>query len=246
MFNDKVLIHEEEEEEEEDKKKRKRQRMSCLVASAARGAGQDLLPPLFRREEADAARRIVGQEPIVLAPMVRGSELAFRTLVRRHGVRLCFSPMLTASKLLDGDEGELKLLEECEVGGEGRELVIQLAGSSPEVLYEAAKLCVRSVPGLGALDLNLGCPQTCAKRGGFGAFLLEERPELAGGSRGGLTIALCCCCCYPPTVCGSRDRSVRSLKGLSKTHRETTRRIAQPLACQRWSGAHAKRERGWA
>ena len=152
--------------------------MSCLATSQGREGRATA-----REEEVLAAKSMLGDEgcKIVLAPMVRGSELAFRTLVRRHGVRLCFSPMMTARKLLEGDKDELELLEECRVGGEGKGLVVQLAVADPKQLYEAAKLCVRSVPGLGALDLNLGCPQTCAKRGGFGAFLLEERLGVAGG-----------------------------------------------------------------
>lgn len=39
-------------------------------------------------------------EKIVLAPMVRGSELAFRSVIRRYGVQHCYSPMLRASEVI--------------------------------------------------------------------------------------------------------------------------------------------------
>jgi len=37
---------------------------------------------------------------VVLAPMVGGSELAFRTMIRRYGVRHCYSPMLRATEVV--------------------------------------------------------------------------------------------------------------------------------------------------
>jgi hypothetical protein len=39
-------------------------------------------------------------EKVILAPMVRGSELAFRTMIRRYGVTHCFSPMLRAAEVV--------------------------------------------------------------------------------------------------------------------------------------------------
>jgi len=58
-------------------------------------------------------------------------------------------------------------------------LVVQLCGSSPQSLGEATsavldiyhKNCATLPFGI---DLNLGCPQECAKREGFGAFLVEK------------------------------------------------------------------------
>eukprot|EP00986_Skeletonema_menzelii_P019687 scaffold28932_cov143-Skeletonema_menzelii.AAC.1 len=58
-------------------------------------------------------------------------------------------------------------------------LIVQLCGSSPQTLGEATsavldiyyKNCATLPFGI---DLNLGCPQECAKREGFGAFLVEK------------------------------------------------------------------------
>mmetsp|Transcript_100323 Transcript_100323/g.321698 ORF Transcript_100323/g.321698 Transcript_100323/m.321698 type:complete len:404 (+) Transcript_100323:96-1307(+) len=118
---------------------------------------------------------LAGEAPcIVGAPMVRGSELAFRMLLRRRGVRICYTPMIKADHLVAGGADEWSVLESCE---EDRPLVAQLAGRDPAILAAAARLVLDNLA-VDALDLNLGCPQECAQEGGYGAFLQEE-PELA-------------------------------------------------------------------
>lgn len=50
----------------------------------------------------------------------------------------------------------------------------QFGGSDPAMLLAAAQLVA---PHCDAVELNCGCPQRCAKQGGYGAFLMEQ-PEL--------------------------------------------------------------------
>lgn len=125
----------------------------------------------------DAVERLLRPSPCIMcAPMVRGSELAFRMLVRRHGVRACYTPMIKADNLVAGAEEERSLLDSCK---DDRPLVVQLAGRDPGILAEAVGI-VRKTLGdaIDAVDLNLGCPQECAQEGGYGAFLQEE-PDVA-------------------------------------------------------------------
>ena len=59
-----------------------------------------------------------------------------------------------------------------DAGGEDdRPLFGQLAGHDPQVVLSAARLIEDSVS---AVDLNFGCPQAIARKGRYGAFLLEE------------------------------------------------------------------------
>lgn len=60
------------------------------------------------------------------------------------------------------------------VAPEDRPLIVQFAGTDPETIVKAAKFVQHECDGV---DLNLGCPQSCAKKGGYGAFL-PDRPEL--------------------------------------------------------------------
>lgn len=61
-----------------------------------------------------------------MAPMVVLSERAFRVLCRRYGVGLCFGPMVTEQRVLNGDcPYAEELLVPC---SEDRPLIAQVCG----------------------------------------------------------------------------------------------------------------------
>lgn len=112
--------------------------------------------------------RAIGSPSTVCAPMVDASELAFRMLVRRYGAQLCYTPMLHAGQALKVRTYLRDNFTTC-VGD--RPLIAQFCGNDPETLLQAALLVQDRVD---AVDLNLGCPQGIARKGHYGAFLLEE------------------------------------------------------------------------
>lgn len=109
----------------------------------------------------------------VLAPMVDQSDLPFRKLVRKYGCTLCFTPMIHARMLMTQAAYRRKFLIRDDPTD--RPLIAQLCGNDAETLIAAARLLE---PYCDGIDLNCGCPQMIAKRGKYGAFLLESPDSL--------------------------------------------------------------------
>eukprot|EP00178_Gracilaria_changii_P000760 TRINITY_DN109_c0_g1_i1.p5 TRINITY_DN109_c0_g1~~TRINITY_DN109_c0_g1_i1.p5 ORF type:complete len:364 (+),score=78.28 TRINITY_DN109_c0_g1_i1:6043-7134(+) len=110
----------------------------------------------------------LGSPRYVVAPMVDGSELAFRELCRRYGANLAYTPMLH-SAFFERD-GKYRA-EHFSTHQNDRPLVAQFCANNPHTFVAAAKLVQSKVD---AVDLNLGCPQGIARRGKYGAFLMDQ------------------------------------------------------------------------
>jgi tRNA-dihydrouridine synthase 1 len=112
---------------------------------------------------------------LAVAPMVDQSDLPFRLLCRRYGANLAFTPMIHARMFCEKPIYRLKFFNLCNgTPQEDRPLIVQLCGSEPHIMLQAATLLQ---PHCDGIDLNCGCPQSIAKRGNYGAYLLEQ-PEL--------------------------------------------------------------------
>jgi tRNA-dihydrouridine synthase B len=107
---------------------------------------------------------------VALAPMAGVTDLPFRRLCRRLGAGLVVSEMVTSdTRLWNSRKSRQRLVhdEECEPRS------VQIAGSDPSMMAEAAVLNVA----LGAqlIDINMGCPakKVCKKAAGS-ALLRDE------------------------------------------------------------------------
>ena len=61
---------------------------------------------------------------------------------------------------------------------EGGPLIVQLAGSEPTLMVDAAQLILDQAPAIAGIDVNLGCPQGIARKGKYGAFLMEQQEHV--------------------------------------------------------------------
>ncbi|POM82240.1 Dihydrouridine synthase (Dus) family protein [Cryptosporidium meleagridis] len=116
-------------------------------------------------------KNVLKSPKTVLAPMVDGSELAFRLVCKKYGCDLTYSPMYHSglfSKLQGYRETNFQTCEEDDP------MIVQFCGNDPETLLKASKFIDDKVKGI---DINFGCPQNIAKRGNYGAFLLSN-PDL--------------------------------------------------------------------
>jgi tRNA-dihydrouridine synthase 1 len=118
---------------------------------------------------------ILSNKALVVAPMVDQSDLPFRLLCRRYGANLCYTPMIHARMFVNNEQGYRTKFWKKQVENDDRPLIVQFAGGDPSILARAAKIVQGQCD---AIDLNCGCPQSIAKRGNYGAYLLEKEELL--------------------------------------------------------------------
>jgi nifR3 family TIM-barrel protein len=103
--------------------------------------------------------------PFFLAPMSGITDFPFRQIAREHGCSLTFTEMVSADGLLRKGKPFLRI-------GEGEHPVsVQLFGSNPEILAEAAQMAESA--GADAIDINMGCPAKQVVGPGAGADLMR-------------------------------------------------------------------------
>jgi tRNA-dihydrouridine synthase B len=111
---------------------------------------------------------------LVLAPMAGVSVQAFRRQGRRFGAGLVCSEMVSCAGLHHGNERTLGYLR---IASDERPLAVQIFGSEPKVMAEAAQMVEEA--GADLVDINFGCPVKKVTKTGAGATLLED-PVRAG------------------------------------------------------------------
>ena len=109
--------------------------------------------------------------PVVLAPMAGVTNAPFRTLCRRYGAGLYVNQMITARALV---EGHRKSLEMAAFAPDESPRSIQLYGTDPYSIGEAARLLVED-QAVDHIDMNFGCPMKKVTRHGGGAALPWKR-----------------------------------------------------------------------
>src|SRR4029079_8127958 len=106
---------------------------------------------------------------LVLAPMAGVSVQAFRRQGRRYGAGLVCSEMVSVAGIQHRNERTLGYLR---VGADEHPLAIQIFGSDPSAMAEAARMGEAAGAGVG--DMNFGCPVKKVTRTGAGASLLDD------------------------------------------------------------------------
>jgi tRNA-dihydrouridine synthase B len=89
----------------------------------------------------------------VLAPMAGVTDRPFRQLCRRFGAALTPAEMLSADQRLWNSDKSRRRMDHV---GEPEPRVVQLVGSEPQQLAEAARINVDL--GASIIDINMGCP----------------------------------------------------------------------------------------
>lgn len=108
-----------------------------------------------------------------VAPMMAWTDPHCRFLHRQLSQHaLLYTEMVVADAIIHGDHQRLLGYDDCE-----HPIAVQVGGSDPAKLVEAAKVCEEF--GYDEINLNVGCPSDRVQSGTFGACLMRE-PELVG------------------------------------------------------------------
>ena len=111
---------------------------------------------------------------LILAPMAGITDLSFRRITKSFDVDLVTSEMVSSEGLVRNRARTKMLLQSH---AEEKPLAIQLFGSDPKVVAEAARIVADE--GADIIDLNMGCPVPKVVRQGAGAALLRNPETVA-------------------------------------------------------------------
>lgn len=111
----------------------------------------------------------------VLAPMAGFTDRAMRCLCHRYGAQYTVTEMVSAKAVVYGDSKTRTL---ARIRADEGPVVLQLFGSEPDVIAEAAARLLSSVesgcvPPVG-IDINMGCPVSKIFSNGEGSALMRD------------------------------------------------------------------------
>ena len=108
---------------------------------------------------------------LFVAPMAGVTDRPFRQLCKKMGAGLAVSEMVTSNSLL---YGSAKTQRRANHDGEVEPISVQIAGSIPEMMADAARHNVAR--GAQIIDINMGCPAKKICNVMAGSALLKDEP----------------------------------------------------------------------
>ena len=132
---------------------------------------------------------------LMLAPMAGYSDRAMRRICREMGAEYTVSEMVSAKALVYRDRKTAPL---ARLTNDELPAAVQLFGSEPEILAEAARMAERGACGgarPSAIDLNFGCPVRKITGNGEGSALMRTPQRIEQ-----ITAAVCGAVKIPVTV----------------------------------------------
>ena len=106
---------------------------------------------------------------VVPAPIAGYTDTAFRNILYKFGCELTYSEMVTSEGLVRNHKTSLEMID---ISKDHSKVALQIFGSDPSNMAEAAKICEDS--GASIIDINLGCPVKKVVKGFSGSALLKD------------------------------------------------------------------------
>ena len=113
---------------------------------------------------------IIKENTLMLAPLAGYSDLPFRSVVKKFGVDITVSEMISSHALVYANKKTQKMIEKSPLENP---FSVQIAGSKMDVLKKAVEI-LNQESGIDILDLNCGCPAPKVANHGNGSGLLKD------------------------------------------------------------------------
>ncbi|RUM68329.1 MAG: tRNA dihydrouridine synthase DusB [Sulfurovum sp.] len=110
-----------------------------------------------------------------LAPLAGFTDLPFRSVVKKFGVDLTVSEMISSNALVHHSKKTHRMLEKSSIENP---YAIQIAGSDLEVIKRAVEM-INQREDITTIDLNCGCPAPKVVNNLQGSSLLTDLPQMA-------------------------------------------------------------------
>lgn len=107
---------------------------------------------------------------IFLAPMAGVTDLPFRLLCREQGASMVYTEMISAKAMHYQDKTTIEL---SRVHPDERPVAVQIFGSEPEIMAEAAAYFSERED-IAVIDINMGCPAPKIVKNGEGCALMRN------------------------------------------------------------------------
>jgi tRNA-dihydrouridine synthase B len=111
---------------------------------------------------------------VVLAPLAGYTDLPFRKVVKKFGVDLTISEMISSNALAHKNPKTIKMLEKS---SNEDPYIVQISGSDPDIVKQAVEV-INEYDHIDGIDLNCGCPAPKVFGHGSGSNLLGDLPRL--------------------------------------------------------------------
>ncbi len=112
---------------------------------------------------------------LFLAPLAGYTDLPFREVVKKFGVDVTVSEMISSNALVYNSSKTLKMIEKSPLE---TPYIVQIAGNDEEIVKKAV-LKLNKIDGIDGIDLNCGCPVPKVVKQGSGSALLKDLPKMS-------------------------------------------------------------------
>ncbi len=109
-----------------------------------------------------------------MAPLAGFTDLPFRSLVKKFGVDLTFSEMISANALAYNSKKTFEMLRKSPLE---EPYIVQIAGSDLNNIKKAVEI-LNDIDGVDGIDLNCGCPVPKVVAQNAGSSLLQDLPKV--------------------------------------------------------------------